>query len=47
MLTEPKPNAAAYGIDIGKKVFHVAAMDAVGKPILRTKFAGMKLPIQF
>ena len=39
MRTKPNPNAAAYGIDIGKKVFHVVAMDASGQPIQRAKFA--------
>ena len=31
MRTKPKPNAATYGIDIGKKVFHVVALDADGR----------------
>jgi len=39
MRTKPKPEAAAYGIDIGKKVFHVVAMDAAGRPIQRAKFS--------
>ena len=38
MRTKPNPEAAAYGIDIGKKVFHVVAMDASGRPIQRAKF---------
>lgn len=28
MRTKPKQNVAAYGIDIGKKVFHIVALDA-------------------
>lgn len=39
MRTKPNPEAAAYGIDIGKKVFHVVAMDKAGRPIQRAKFA--------
>ena len=39
MRTKPNPNAVVYGIDIGKKVFHVVAMDASGQPIQRAKFA--------
>jgi hypothetical protein len=33
MRPKPKPNAATYGIDIGKKVFHVVALDADGRPV--------------
>jgi len=39
MRTTPKPDAAAYGIDIGKKAFHVVALDAKGQPIQRVKFS--------
>ena len=39
MRTKPKPNSAAYGIDIGKKVFHVVALDADGLPVQRVKFS--------
>jgi len=39
MRTKPKPNAATYGIDIGKKVFHVVALDADGRPVQRAKFS--------
>lgn len=39
MRTKPKPEAAAYGIDIGKKVFHVVALDDEGRPIQRAKFS--------
>ena len=39
MRTKPKPNAATYGIDIGKKVFHVVALDADGRPVQRVKFS--------
>jgi transposase len=33
------PDATAFGIDIGKKVFHVVALNAAGEPILKTKFS--------
>ncbi len=39
MRTKPSSEAAAYGIEIGKKVFHVVAVDAAGQPIQRVKFA--------
>lgn len=39
MRTKPKIEAVAYGIDIGKKVFHVVAMDQSGAPIQRAKFS--------
>jgi len=39
MRTKPNPDAAAYGVDIGKKVFHVVALDAQGRPIQRVKFS--------
>jgi transposase len=39
MRIKPKPNAAAYGVDIGKKVFHVVALDTEGHPIQRAKFS--------
>lgn len=39
MRTKPKPNVAAYGIDIGKKVFHVVAVDAAGTPIQKARFS--------
>ena len=39
MRTNPKPEAATYGIDIGKKVFHVVALDAEGRPVQRARFA--------
>jgi hypothetical protein len=39
MRTKPQPNAATYGIDIGKKVFHVVALDANGRPMQRAKFS--------
>jgi transposase len=31
-------HVAVYGIDIGKSVFHVAGLDAAGRPVLRKKF---------
>uniref|UniRef100_A4WZP8 Uncharacterized protein n=1 Tax=Cereibacter sphaeroides (strain ATCC 17025 / ATH 2.4.3) TaxID=349102 RepID=A4WZP8_CERS5 len=34
----PKTETAAYGIDIGKKVFHVVALDGTGTPIQKLKF---------
>ncbi|GAB4259330.1 MAG: hypothetical protein Kow0013_01890 [Pararhodobacter sp.] len=39
MRTKPKPHAAPCGIDIGKKVFHVVALDAEGLPIQRRRFS--------
>lgn len=39
MRINPKPEAVSYGIDIGKKVFHVVALDAEGRPVQRAKFA--------
>lgn len=39
MRTKPVPETAAFGIDIGKKVFHVVALDASGAPIQRAKFS--------
>ncbi len=39
MRINPAPEAAAYGIDIGKKVFHVVALNAEGSPIQRAKFS--------
>lgn len=39
MRTKPKSEAAAVGIDIGKKVFHVVALDCKGQPIQRAKFS--------
>lgn len=38
MRINPKPEAAVYGIDLGKKVFHLVALDAGGRPIQRAKF---------
>ena len=31
-------NAAVYGVDIGKNVFHVVGLDASGQPIQKVKF---------
>ncbi|MFA9232167.1 MAG: IS110 family transposase [Microgenomates group bacterium] len=39
MRTKPLPEAFAYGIDIGKSVFHVVAVDRKGTVIQRAKFA--------
>jgi hypothetical protein len=39
MCTKPDPQIAAFGIDIGKKVFHVVALDAAGAVIQRAKFS--------
>ena len=33
MRTKPIPETAAFGIDIGKKVFHVVALNASGAVI--------------
>lgn len=39
MRTKPDPKTAAFGIDIGKKVFHVVALNAAGAVIQRAKFS--------
>ncbi|MFD1912639.1 IS110 family transposase [Halodurantibacterium flavum] len=39
MRTKPDPKATAFGIDIGKKVFHVVALNAAGAVIQRAKFS--------
>ena len=39
MRTKPDPQTAAFGIDIGKKVFHVAALNAAGSVIQLAKFS--------
>ena len=39
MRTKHLPEAFAYGIDIGKSVFHVVAVDREGAVIQRAKFA--------
>ena len=39
MRTKPLPETFAYGIDIGKKVFHVVAVNRDGAMIQRAKFA--------
>jgi transposase len=39
MRTSPKPEAAAYGIDIGRRVFHLVALNTHGTPIQRAKFS--------
>lgn len=39
MRTKPIPETAAFGIDIGKKVFHVVALNASGAVIQRSKFS--------
>jgi transposase len=39
MRTKSLPEAFAYGIDIGKSVFHVAAVNREGSVIQRAKFA--------
>jgi transposase len=38
MRTKPIPETAAFGFDIGKKVFHVVALKAAGAVIQRAKF---------
>ncbi|MBN9008112.1 MAG: IS110 family transposase, partial [Rhizobiales bacterium] len=39
MTQRNKPrNAAVFGIDIGKNVFHVVGLDATGVPIQRATF---------
>lgn len=39
MRTRPSAEAVAYGIDIGKKIFHVVALDAGGRPVQRARFS--------
>lgn len=39
MRTKPDPRTTAFGIDIGKKVFHVVAANAAGAVIQRAKFS--------
>jgi len=39
MRTKPIPETTAFGIDIGKKVFHVVALNAAGAVIQRAKFS--------
>jgi transposase len=39
MRTKPLLETFAYGIDIGKKVFHVVAVNREGAVIQRAKFA--------
>lgn len=39
MRYKPHPETKAFGIDIGKKVFHVAALDAAGTVLQRAKFS--------
>jgi transposase len=39
MRTKPTPDPAAFGIDIGKKVFHVVALNSAGAVIQRAKFS--------
>ena len=39
MRTKPLSEAFAYGIDIGKSVFHVVAVNREGAVIQRAKFA--------
>lgn len=39
MRYKPHPETKAFGIDIGKKVFHVVALDAAGAVLQRAKFS--------
>lgn len=39
MRTKPIPETAAFGVDIGKKVFHLVAVNAAGAVIQRAKFS--------
>lgn len=39
MRTKPDPQTTAFGIDIGKKVFHVVALNAARAVIQRAKFS--------
>lgn len=39
MRIEPQPNVAACGIDIGRRVCHVVALDVDGHPVQKAKFS--------
>lgn len=39
MRFKPIPETTTFGIDIGKKVFHVVALNAAGGIIQRAKFS--------
>ena len=47
MRTKPIPETAAFGIDIGKKVFHVVALNTAGAVIQRAKFSRDTLMVFF
>lgn len=47
MRTKPIPETAAFGIDIGKKVFHVVALNTAGTVIQRAKFSRDTLMVFF
>lgn len=47
MRTKPLSEAHAYGIDIGKRVFHVVAVDRDGAVIQRAKFGRETLHLFF
>ena len=38
MVRNKPRDAAVYGVDIGKNVFHVVGVDAAGQPIQKAKF---------
>ena len=38
MIRTPSRDAAVYGVDLGKNVFHVVSLDAVGAVVQRVKF---------
>jgi hypothetical protein len=39
MRTKPDPQTTAFGVDIGKTVFHVVALNAARAVIRRAKFS--------
>ena len=47
MRTKPDPQTTAFGIDIGKKVFHVVALNAAGAVIQRAKHAPGETKLAF
>jgi transposase len=47
MRTHPHEAAVVYGVDIGKTVFHVVAVDGQGQPVQRAKFSRATLLIFF
>jgi transposase len=47
MIRNKPRDAAVYGIDIGKNIFHVVGLDATGQPIQRARFRRETLLVFF